>query len=269
MKDNGYYSSYTGGSHLTVGAKLVIENSVSINIGKADISKLAELSESELKELYEQSSLAQNQIYDKLCWAAKDWEEHAAYSALVNKAIEYVHAPAIEHSSNQWIEEDRWGIEARSISNMVYRMDYHIYEDTEYNRETKERDVVAWHLSWDIATNPLTANNYAHYMREKIAGQDRKRFTDKDAMYKYLHGRIKTYSHLFTEISPPIPKNMAHCFKVNGLLLKGYTIEGQSIEKSNNGIQNDGKLSVLERLTALNSNKQKNDGKAEHEHTDR
>ncbi len=56
-------------------------------------------------------------------------------------------------------------------------------------------------------------------------------FTDKAVMEKYLQGRIKAYSHLFTEISPPIPKEFASYFKVNGLLLPGYRIEGQEQER--------------------------------------
>jgi hypothetical protein len=35
---------------------------------------------------------------------------------------------------------------------------------------------------------------------------------------------IKAYSHLFTEISPPVPKEYADCFSVNGKLLPGYTL---------------------------------------------
>ncbi len=61
----------------------------------------------------------------------------------------------------------------------------------------------------------------------KIAGQDRKVFSDKAAMEKYLNGRIKAYDRLFTEISPPIPQEYAEHFKVNGMLLPGYTIEGE------------------------------------------
>ena len=38
---------------------------------------------------------------------------------------------------------------------------------------------------------------------------DRKVFTDKAAMEKYLNGRIKAYDRLFTEISPPIPQEYA------------------------------------------------------------
>ena len=46
-------------------------------------------------------------------------------------------------------------------------------------------------------------------------------------MEKYLNGRIKAYDHLFTEISPPIPQEYAEYFKVNGMLLPGYTVEGE------------------------------------------
>lgn len=44
---------------------------------------------------------------------------------------------------------------------------------------------------------------------------------------KYLAGRIKAYDRLFTETMPPIPKEYAEPFKVNGLLLPGYAIEGE------------------------------------------
>ena len=44
-------------------------------------------------------------------------------------------------------------------------------------------------------------------------------------MDKYLQGRINAYAHLFTEISPPIPKGEEKRFSVNGILLPGYTVE--------------------------------------------
>ena len=46
-------------------------------------------------------------------------------------------------------------------------------------------------------------------------------------MEKYLAGRIKAYDRLFTEPAPPVPKEYAEPFKVNGLLLPGYVIEGE------------------------------------------
>lgn len=52
-------------------------------------------------------------------------------------------------------------------------------------------------------------------------------FASREELDKYLNGRIKAHQHLFTEISPPIPKEYADYFKVNGLLLPGYTVEGE------------------------------------------
>ena len=46
-------------------------------------------------------------------------------------------------------------------------------------------------------------------------------------MEKYLAGRIKAYDRLFIETVPPVPKEYAEPFKVNGLLLPGYVIEGE------------------------------------------
>ena len=68
--------------------------------------------------------------------------------------------------------------------------------------------------------------------REKIAGQDRKVFANREELDRYLNGRIKAHDHYFTEISPAIPKEYADCFKVNGCLLPGYTIEGEEPAKT-------------------------------------
>lgn len=68
------------------------------------------------------------------------------------------------------------------------------------------------------------------------------------------------YSHLFTEISPPIPKEYEHHFMVHGTLLPGYTVEGleqaktehAAAEVSEGGIftpKNREKPSVLGKLS--------------------
>ena len=57
-------------------------------------------------------------------------------------------------------------------------------------------------------------------------------FASREALDKYLNGRIKAHAHYFTEISPAIPKEYADCFKVNGCLLPGYTIEGEEPAKA-------------------------------------
>ena len=115
---------------------------------------------------------------------------------------------------------------------MVYKMTYRIYEQTHYDR-TKQKTVIdAWYLSWylhyNTVRNPtpdLTGDGW------QIAGQRDKRFTEKADMERYLQGRIKAYAHLFTEISPPIPKGQEGRFSVNGILLPGYTVEASLEER--------------------------------------
>ena len=88
-------------------------------------------------------------------------------------------------------------------------MNYYIYENTRYDKEAQKSIPYSWTLTWSVRTNSPSRT------QAKIAGQDRKVFTDKAAMEKYLNGRIKAYDRLFTEISPPIPQEYADHFKVS------------------------------------------------------
>lgn len=138
---------------------------------------------------------------------------------LIDRAIEYLKTPEIEHTENKWVK-DRYADE--KISNRVYQMSVNVYEDSTYDRQTQQCIPTAWYVTWDVGVHTPK-----HGWGKAIAGQRQKRYTDKDAALKYIEGRKKAYAHLFTEISPPIPQEYAEHFKVNGVLLPGYTIEGQ------------------------------------------
>ena len=98
-------------------------------------------------------------------------------------------------------------------------MTYDIYERSSWRTDATKYDV-----RWYIYTNsPHKTYN------EKVAGQERT-FADKASAEKYLQGRIKAYAHLFTEISPPIPKEYIAPFMVYGQLLPGYTIKEDTKE---------------------------------------
>lgn len=84
------------------------------------------------------------------------------------------------------------------------------------------------------------------------------------ANYRHKEHDSLVYSHLFTEISPQIPKEYERHFTVNGALLPGYTVEGQepvkaehtAAEVSEGGIslpEKTGKPSVLGKLAAAKS----------------
>ena len=163
-------------------------------------------------------------MFDRLKEQAAAWEEQAGRTLFLDKALEYARTLPVTHTANQWEAPDEY----RHIrSNMVYQMDYSISENTRYDSAAQKSIPYSWTLRWGLYTNAPHGNQ-----REKIAGQDRKVFASREELDKYLNGRIKAHEHYFTEISPAIPKEYADCFKVNGCLLPGYTIEGEEPAKA-------------------------------------
>ena len=217
------YTSYACDS-LDASHKMKIDRTVYFDTASEEIVPLTTLSLTELQQMRQESTGAEQAIFENLQQQAKAWEEQAGRSALLNRAIEYVMTPPVKHTSNEWEKTNYdWNIR----SNAVYQMTYHIYENTRYDREQKKSVPYSWSLTWNVRTNgPDNGRNV------KIAGQVRKTYSDKVAMEKYLAGRIKAYDHLFTEISPVIPKEYAQQFKVNGQLLPGYTVEGEEAAKT-------------------------------------
>ena len=214
------YSSFEN-DKLEPADKLRIDRKIYFEQSKADISELTALPLEELRAMREESAAAEQTVFERLQQQSKEWEEQAGKTLLIDKAIEYARTPEAQHTANQWEQPDEY---RHVMSNMVYRMQYSISENTRYDREKQKSIPYSWTLSWSIYTNSPDGYNGA-----KIAGQSRKVFGTKEEMEKYLNGRIKAYKNLFTEISPPIPQEYAEHFKVNGLLLPGYTIEGETL----------------------------------------
>ena len=217
--------SYTSYDHdrLEAAEKLKIERTIYFESEKSDIAELTALPLAELIKQKEASAAAEEAIYSGLREQADTWEEQAGKTLSFEKAIEYARTPAVQHTSNKWEERDH---NRHEISNAVYRMNYYVYENTRYDREKQESVPYSYSLTWSVYTNGPERNR-----QMKIAGQDRKVFPDRAAMEKYLAGRQKAYANLFTELSPQIPKQYAECFKVNGVLLPGYSVEGEEIKK--------------------------------------
>ncbi|MCJ0222816.1 DUF4316 domain-containing protein [Clostridioides difficile] len=217
------YSSYDH-DDLELASTLRIERRIYFEGGKADLSEMVKLPLAELLSLRAESAAAEQEVFDRLKAQAAAWEEQAGRTLFLDKALEYARTLPVTHTANQWEAPDEY----RHIrSNMVYQMDYSISENTRYDSAAQKSVPYSWTLRWGLYTNAPHGNQ-----REKIAGQDRKVFASREELDKYLNGRIKAHDHYFTEISPAIPKEYADCFKVNGCLLPGYTIEGEEPEKS-------------------------------------
>ena len=217
------YSSYDR-DDLEPASTMRIERRIYFESGKADLSEMVKLPLAELLSLRAESAAAEQEVFDRLKAQAAAWEEQAGRTLFLDKALEYARTLPVTHTANQWEAPDEY----RHIrSNMVYQMDYSISENTRYDSAAKKSVPYSWTLRWGLYTNAPHGNR-----REKIAGQDRKVFASREELDKYLNGRIKAHDHYFTEISPAIPKEYAECFKVNGCLLPGYTIEGEEPAKT-------------------------------------
>lgn len=217
------YSSYDH-DDLEPASTMRIERRIYFESGKADLSEMVKLPLAELLSLRAESAAAEQEVFDRLKEQAAAWEEQAGRTLFLDKALEYARTLPVTHTANQWEAPDEY----RHIrSNMVYQMDYSISENTRYDSAAQKSVPYSWTLRWGLYTNAPHGNSM-----EKIAGQERKVFSSREELDKYLNGRIKAHDHYFTEISPAIPKEYADCFKVNGCLLPGYTIEGEEPAKA-------------------------------------
>ena len=254
-----FYDAYDFDNFIRPGNEIRLGRQLVLSSGNTDLSPFVDCKIADLQKLREISEAAETKVFEELRASLSKWEEKGRITMLLDAAIQYLSTPEVEHTSNLW---ESTGHDRYIISNRVYEMTYSIWEDTKYDHNTQKTIPVAWYISWDVSTrNPSNL-----YYSCKIAGQSNKRYTDKEAMNKYLKGRIAAYYHLFTEISPPIPAKYAPNFMVNGLLLPGYTIEGQPPQRSEKTateiLESLGgdfllsaakKPSVLEKLTAAKS----------------
>ena len=232
MEENKDYKVYRL-DYLTEGSNLKFEHSVYCE--DVGISSFIAQGEEKIQAMRQDSIEGEKKAYDIVVAAAKQWEQQAAATQRLDRALAYLRTPEVKHTGNRWQPYSK-DSDLEEISNRVYKMFCRIREDTKYDRQMKQSIPVAWYVTWDLYLNSPREGYNIH-----LAGQDRKRYTDKAAAVKYLDGRKKAYSHLFAEISPPIPKEHENCFTVNGVLLPGYRIEGREQEKA----------SVLEKLSAV------------------
>ena len=225
MEDNEYYSVHRY-AHTDGEDRVKLDVSVSVNLKKSNLPELIQMPAEELEAMREESKTAAKGAMLQLEQSsAEEWATQAAQAILLKKALEYVRTAPVKHTSNVWTEQENKG--HFEISNMVYKMTYHIYDRTAYDHKLQKSVPVAWFVSWDVSFNVPREYYSDHYYSRSSAGiadQRDKRYTDKAAADKYLQGRIAAYAHLFTELSPPIPEDKTELFTINGILLPGYTV---------------------------------------------
>lgn len=222
MEQRSFYHAY--GEYideLTEGAKLKLEHTVEYDYFFRDVPEMAPLIVLPISELLEKrraSVKLEKEIYANIQGSVKEWEKQAAQTLLLDKALEYVRTPTVEHTSNEWKQQKDGSWE---ISNLVYKMSYKIWEDTKGDKTGTW--LVSWELEMNCPTRPSAESMY--YAGEStVAEQKRKRYDSFDAAQRYIQGRFDLYAPLFTVLSPPIPDKFKNIFRINGSLLPGYTI---------------------------------------------
>ena len=221
MRKTGYYKAYDF-DYLEEGEKLKLEHEVKYQLNDKILLPLVNASYYDLIELRNIAVTGEQKLLEQLKELAEVWEQKAALTMLIDCALSYKRVPQVENTSNQWQRSNYRDTEI--ISNMVYKMSVSLHEDNHYDNDTGQFVTDAWCVTWGVSLNTPD-----EYRTKKIAGQDRKRFSDKDAALKYIDGRKKAYAHLFTEISPPIPERYADKYTKSGLLLPGYVVEGKPV----------------------------------------
>lgn len=215
---------YRAGRHpekLEPGISLEIKRTVEFSAYRVDQCNLAELSKLPLKDLQDKRKdgvSSEKALFEKVLDAVQAWEGQAAQTMLLDRAIEYVRTPEVKHTSNEW-RQQKDGI--WEISNRVYKMRYRITQEKEGNHKGQ------WLVEWGISINrpPRPATEKYYYSGDVMVVELKKKYYNAEAdAQNYIQGRFDVYTHLFTELSPPVPDEYKRHFHINGVLLPGYTV---------------------------------------------
>lgn len=221
MEQESFYRAYGHDDSLAEGASVKIGHRVEFNNWRMDFPEMAllvKLSPKELEKKRTDTVKLEKETFGELQAKAKEWEERAAQTLLLDKALEYVQTPEVKHTANEWVrrEDGVW-----EISNRVYKMCYEIHQETGGDHNG------TWLVTWGIAINApqRPPNEKFYYSGDRmVVEQKKKRYNAETDAQNYIQGRFDVYAHLFTELSPPVPDNFKRNFYINGCLLPGYTV---------------------------------------------
>ena len=99
LEENKDYRVYRYGDDLKPGYELKVEHSVSCE--NIDISALIAMGTESLEAMRQGSIDGEQKAYEIVLAAAKQWEQQAAVTQKLNRALEYLRTPEVAHTSNQ------------------------------------------------------------------------------------------------------------------------------------------------------------------------
>lgn len=236
-----FYRCYHPQDKLEPGASVELSRKIEFDQWRADLSDVTDLVKLPPKDLEtkrQDSAGEEHAILKRLQETLSEWVTQAAQTLQLDKALEYVNTPVVSHTSNEWkqLKDGSW-----EISNLVYKMSYHIWEDASGDKKG------TWLVSWVLGINPPArpASEKFYFSGDKtLAEQRKKRYDTYDAAQRYIQGRFDQYVDLFRDLCPPVPEQFKRQFHINGCLLPSYTIAALEREPDLNAV--DALLDYLE-----------------------
>lgn len=170
--ENASFDSYAfddieHGAHLKIDHSITCKESSMLNLISQPIEKLQAMrAESAAKEDFA--------YYDAIN-SARQWENQAAVTRRLERAIEYLNVPETEHTSNKWVKgKDNY--DYSKISNRVYTMSYRIYERSSWRSDAKSMMLIGLYI-------PTARKNTAIYRlqgkKEYVTAEKKPRNTYK------------------------------------------------------------------------------------------
>ena len=206
-----FYDISSSSTMLREGSYLTVQRSLNYRGERADFTPFLDVPLKELEQRLKASKAEERKIYDQLQEAAKAWDEHGAQTLLLQKAIEYLKVPEVQHTANEWKQQKDGSWE---ISNLVYKMTFSIVRCGD-----------EWKLSWELSyTAPGLSVGYWEYTRsprQRIEYEGSKKYKTLEGAQKYIQNKFDQYADRFETLSPRIPKEAKPLFSVNGQLLQG------------------------------------------------
>lgn len=193
MEENKDYQVYRF-DYLTEGSQLKLEHNVYCE--DVDISSLITQGADALEALRQDSIDGEQKALAIVQAAAKQWEQQAAVTQKLNRSLEYLRTPEVAHTGNEWRKTGNWR-DAEEISNRVYKMTCSVWEDTKYDRETKQSVPVAWYVTWDVYVNSPEGG---------IWGKDRR--AEPETLYRQSR-RYEIPGWAQESLLPPVYRNLS------------------------------------------------------------
>ena len=136
------------------------------------------------------------------------------YKQAVKRIDEYIDNLKTDGKLNTWYK-DKENSNKEYIENGTYKMSISVYE-----RKYYKAGVTRYEVSYNLYHNTILPYS------DSVQSIKNKVFTGKNEADRYIKGRKKYYADYFKEERPPISNRHAQCVKVNGIILKGYTVKG-------------------------------------------